>query len=359
MSEREFGGHWDVVIVGAGPAGSSTALPLAEAGCKVLLLERRSRVGVPVQCAEYIPQPLAGEVGAPPAALAQRVKSLRTFIRGSAVAENRWPGVVVNRDALDQHLVYRAVARGATLLTGCRVKSIEDHAVVFRQQGGMLRVTACVIVGADGPASVTGRHIGLRNLNFVYGLQVEAPLAEPLDHTQAHFREEFVGGYAWVFPKGDTANVGIGVERIAAKALPRLLTAFLEELRALGIIAGGPVCRRTGGLIPIGGPLPQSVRDHVLLVGDAAGQTDAVTGGGIPAAIHGGEIAGQAIREALAAGDPAGIRRYEEQWRDLMGRTLARSLGHRRRQTRDWNLGPFDRLIRRTWIAFPEYYHAC
>jgi len=359
MTERKLPGRWDVVITGAGPAGASVALPLAEAGWSVLMLERRSRVGEPVQCAEYIPFALAGEVGAPAAALAQRVHSLRTYIRGEVVAENQWPGIIVNRNVFDQHLVGRAVARGATLETGCQVKSIDGHAITFRRNGGIESVSARIIVGADGPASVTGRHIGLRNQTFVYGLQVEAPLAERLDHTQAHFREEFVGGYGWVFPRGRTANIGIGVERVAARSLPSLLAAFLAELRDRGVVADGAVRRRTGGLIPVGGPLARTVSAHVLLVGDAAGQTDAVTGGGIPAAVHGGAIAGEAIRDALSTGDPARMGQYEEQWRDLMGRTLDRSLGHRRRQTREWNLGSFNGLIRDTWIAFPEYYHAC
>ena len=120
--------HWDAIVIGAGPAGASAALPMARAGLSVLMIERRRRVGFPVQCAEYIPRILAGEVNAPEAAVAQRVGTLRTFIEGTLAAENEWPGVILNRVVFDRHLAERAVAAGATLWTNCAVSAVEDAA---------------------------------------------------------------------------------------------------------------------------------------------------------------------------------------------------------------------------------------
>ena len=340
-------GPWDAIVVGAGPAGTAAALPMARAGLRVLIVERRRRVGFPVQCAEYIPRILAGVVDAPEAAVAQPVSSLRTFIAGALAAENQWPGVVLNRAVFDRHLADRAVAAGATLWTGCTVSSVEDGAVTV----GAGRLEAGVIVGADGPLSITARSMECAPAEFVYGLQVEAPLAAPMPHTEAHFRPEFLAGYGWVFPKRAWANVGVAVARPAAARLPRLLDAFLATLRERGVIAPGATRSRTGGLIPVGGPPERTVRGHRALAGDAAGQTDPITGSGIPAAIECGRAAG----EAAALGS---LETYEEEWRGALGHSLRRALRHRRTQCAEWNQGNFERLIRRTWIAFPECFHA-
>jgi flavin-dependent dehydrogenase len=185
---------------------------------------------------------------------------------------------------------------------------------------------------------------------FVYGLQVEAPLGAPMRHTEAHFRPEFLAGYGWVFPKGGWANVGIAVARPAAARLPRLLDAFLAWLRGRGVVAPGATRARTGGLIPVGGPPARTVRGHRVLAGDAAGQTDPISGSGIPAAVQCGQAAGEAALGSLES--------YEMEWRGTFEHSLRRALGHRRTQCAEWNRGNFEGLIRRTWIAFPECFHA-
>jgi len=338
--------RWDAIVIGAGPAGASAALPMARGGLRVLMIERRRRVGFPVQCAEYIPRVLAGEVDAPEAAVAQRVATLRTFIAGELAGENTWPGVILNREAFDRHLADRAVAAGATLWTGCAVSSVEDGAVTV----GGERIEAGVIVGADGPLSLTARSMECAPGEFVYGLQVEAPLAAPMRHTEAHFRPEFLAGYGWVFPKGAWANVGVAVAHPAAARLPRLLDAFLSWLRERGVVAPGATRARTGGLIPVGGPPARTVRGRRALAGDAAGQTDPITGSGIPAAILCGQAAGEAALGSLES--------YDEEWRGTLGHSLGRALRHRRTQCTEWGQGSFERLIRRTWMAFPECFDA-
>ena len=338
--------RWDAIVIGAGPAGSSAALPMARAGMRVLMIERRRQVGFPVQCAEYIPRILAGEVEAPEAAVAQRVSTLRTYIAGKLAAENIWPGVILNRAVFDRHLADRAVAAGATLWTNRAVSAVEDGAVSLNGQ----RLTAGVIVGADGPRSLTARSMECAPAEFVYGLQVEAPLTAPMEHTEAHFRPEFVAGYGWLFPKGAWANVGVAAARGAAASLPGLLDAFLAGLRERGVVAAGPTRARTGGLIPVSGPPARTVRGRRVLAGDAAGQTDPITGSGIPAAIECGEAAGIAASGALAE--------YEDEWRGMREHSLDRALRHRRTQCAEWNRGSFERLIRRTWIAFPESFDA-
>jgi flavin-dependent dehydrogenase len=132
--------------------------------------------------------------------------------------------------------------------------------------------------------------------------------------------------------------------------LPRLLDAFLAWLRGRGVVAPGATRARTGGLIPVGGPPARTVRGHRVLAGDAAGQTDPISGSGIPAAVQCGQAAGEAALGSLES--------YEMEWRGTFEHSLRRALGHRRTQCAEWNRGNFEGLIRRTWIAFPECFHA-
>jgi len=189
---------------------------MARAGLSVLMIERRRRVGFPVQCAEYIPRILAGEVNAPEAAVAQRVGTLRTFIEGTLAAENEWPGVILNRVVFDRHLASAPSPRAPHCGPTARCPPWKTARCWWARGGS----PPGVIVGADGPLSITARSMDCAHTEFVYGLQVEAPLVAPMQHTEAHFRPEFLAGYGWMFPKGTWANVGVAVARPAAASLP-------------------------------------------------------------------------------------------------------------------------------------------
>ena len=109
----------DVLVIGAGPAGSTAARFAARKGVSVILLERRERVGIPVRCAEYVPLPVSRYVDLNHSGiLVQTVRSMETHIPGQSVKETIVPGVMINRDRLDQELADLAVKAGALLKTG-------------------------------------------------------------------------------------------------------------------------------------------------------------------------------------------------------------------------------------------------
>jgi digeranylgeranylglycerophospholipid reductase len=346
--------NWDVVVIGAGPAGASAARKAAVGGCRTLILERRRVVGRPVQCAEYVP--LAVATKAAPSSWAQSVEGMLTFIEGRLCAENRWPGVVLHRERFDQDLARQAVEAGACLLEGSRVQTLQEGRVTFFREGRPHEVEAPILIGADGPLSRTAMALGLRHRAFLHGFQVRAGLRSPMTHTEVHFWPMFREGYGWVFPKGEWANVGLGVARSQAGRLPGLLGTFLEHLRRRGIIGSELQGRPTGGLVPVGGPHPVTAGGSILLAGDAAGHTDPITGGGIPNAILCGELAGQVASEALGSGDMELLARYEESWRDLLLPSLERALTHRRQACENWMRGSFQDLVRSHWVAFREYF---
>ncbi len=345
---------WDVVVIGAGPAGSSAAREAALGGCKTLLLDRRKELGIPVQCAEYVPMAVA--LKASRSCWAQEVEGMQTYLEGRLLAENRWPGVVLHRDRFDLELAQEAVRAGACVLKGARVQRVEGNGVSFLRGGELLEVRAPVLVGADGPLSRSAMGLGLRHKTFLYGLQVKAPLRSPLCYTQVHFWQAFRGGYAWVFPKGNLANVGLGVARCEAGRLPELLGSFLEHLAQRGVLTRRPQGPPTGGLVPVGGPHGLTASGSVLLAGDAAGHTDPVTGGGVPSAILCGELAGRTAREALGSGRLERLKEYEQHWRDILMPALGRALRHRRLMDLEWLQGPFETLVRSHWVAFREYF---
>src|SRR5262249_49593219 len=154
---------------------------------------------------------------------------------------------------------------------------------------------------------------------FVYARQLSVPLLEPHADTDIFLSRDYHGGYGWLFPKRGVANVGIGVTPEARSRLKRLLDALHGGLIASGR-ARTRVLGRTGGLIPVGGPLcPHAARrgQLLLLAGDAAGLTNPVTGAGIHAAVLSGRLAGSAAAGYLGGAAQAGAE-YGEELHDVL-----------------------------------------
>ncbi len=346
--------RFDVLVVGSGPAGASAARAAAAAGASVLMIDRRRRVGEPVQCAEYIPRMLAAQVQIPEAAVVQEVVSLVTFLPDGEVVRKSAPGFMLDRARFDQGLAAAAAESGAHVWLETQALARRADRVLLRRRGQNLQVQVEVIVGADGPRSTVGTWIGQCNPRFVVGVQETVLLQEPLQDTEVYLGSRTPGGYAWLFPKGDRAHVGVGIQPALNGALKPALARFKRDLGA----RIGPVVARAGGLIPVGGPL--KVFDEaarVLLVGDAAGQTHAITGGGIPQAVICGAMAGEAAA-AAAGGDAGAFARYETQWHRAFGAVLEKAVRKREEMESQWYSGDLSQLLRRCWIACREYHHA-
>ena len=313
---------YDIVVVGAGPAGSTTARFAAEAGASVLVLERRAQVGVPVRCGELMPDlnemrnifPAAGDMSdifeVPSDLVSLKFDTIRIFSPKNTRYEVPFAGYTTHRDRLDQFFASQAVKAGAEILTGQKVTKVGPGKVSTDD----LSINAKVIVGADGPLSLVGKAFGLgRSADLCPAITVQVSGEfEPVP--EMYFGTVAPGGYAWVIPKKGCANVGLGVSRKFAKMTVGEYFDGFVKFRGLDV--GKP----EGKVVPMSMPVKRTVSGQAMIVGDAAGQVMAVNGGGIPIARITGKVAGTVAAANVLKGTP--LSDYEAEWRRQIYRPL-------------------------------------
>jgi digeranylgeranylglycerophospholipid reductase len=350
----------DLLVVGLGPAGSRAAWAAARAGLRVLAIDRRRRIGSPVQCAELVPALLRQDVANLGGAAVQGIDAMHTYIEdGTRDVTPHFPGAMIDRTCFDAALAHAASVAGAECRPGIALKLLDCEGIAHLTEDAAVR--ARVIVGADGPRSRVGRALGRVNRALTEARQVTVALARPYRATDIFLSCTMPGGYAWLFPKGGLAHVGAGVESAARARLPHLLTTLHAKLVQEGRV-GARILSRTGGAIPAGGmvdPVARMGRAAVLLAGDAAGLANPVTGAGISAAVQSGALAGAAAA-AWIGGDTAALTQYAEELEALFGPALARAVERRRAllEARAEDRAITPEAQRRAWIAYPEYWAA-
>ena len=334
MSERV---SVDVVVVGAGPAGSTAARLAAENGASVLLLEKDREVGIPVRCAEGVGESSLRKVLEPRPHWIMNTVQNAEFISPSGyrvlvhVGTDR--GFVLNRKIFDYELAQMAADAGAQVWTKAyaydllRDENDRVAGVKVRHLGREVEVAAKVVIGADGVESRVGRWAGLKTLTKMHDMetcvQVTAARVEAeTDRFYFFFGSQVApGGYAWVFPKGNgLANVGLGLSGdFSAVKKP---IDYLQELLDQHF-PGAAILTTVAGGVPCSGTVRKLVTDGLMLVGDAAHQANPVSGGGIAPGMIAGKIAGRVAAEAVREGDVSEkrLREYVREWDQEVGKT--------------------------------------
>jgi flavin-dependent dehydrogenase len=179
-------------------------------------------------------------------------------------------------------------------------------------------------------------------------------LTGAIETTEVHFIDEIHAGYGWVFPRGNEANVGLGMKPLpGGPSLSEDLSRFTAGLVERGIITPG-FRSRTAGWIPAG-PLRRFASGNVYLAGDAAGHTHPITGAGVAQAVIGGRMAGKHAARAVRSGNPAaGAESYQEEWRDMFGESHDKAWHRRLLLESRWQ--DLEEVIRSCWVAFREYH---
>jgi len=327
--------EFDVVVVGGGPSGATAADDLAEAGRRVLLLDKAGRIK---PCGGAVPPALMTEFAVPDSLLVSKITSARMISpkdnRVDMPVGNGYVGMV-DRDVFDEYLRDRAVGHGAERRTGTftRTEREPDGSATVHYTDGPGRdgaprsVHARFVVGADGalsqvarqniPASKKARAV------FAYHEVVRSPEVES-DSFGANRCDVFYQGkhspdfYAWVFPHGKTTSIGTGSMKKGFA-----LRDAVSRLRAESGLDGCETLRREGAPIPLE-PLRRwdNGRD-VVLAGDAAGVVAPASGEGIYYAMAGGRFAAEAIEEALQTGDARALKQARRRFMRAHGQVFA------------------------------------
>lgn len=336
----------DVLVVGAGPAGSMTAKWAAKSGARVLMIEKRQEIGSPVRCGEGMSKDWLKEVGitASPRWINVEVEGARIYSPSEKVFEinekhaGNEVGYVVERDAFDKQLAIDAANAGVEVLLKTAATGIlrENGGIVgvrAKAFGEPFEIRAKVTIAADGFESQVGRWAGiptnLATRDMDTCLQYRMTNVDcDTRYCDFYLGKVAPGGYVWVFPKADgLANVGIGVQlsKVTSTAAPRdYLDAWIANHPGY---AKGKKIDVVGGGVSISPPLKQTVTDGMMLVGDAARMIDPLTGGGIANGCIAGKICGEVAAEAAREGTPTKefLQKYEKGWRVRLEEKLYRN----------------------------------
>lgn len=317
---------WDVVVIGAGPAGASAAHAAAVTGRRVLLLEKAELPRYKT-CGGGIIGPSRDAL--PPGfelPLRDRVHAVTFTLNGRMTRTKRSRQMLfglINRPEFDAGLVDAARAAGAEVRTGVTVSRVEQHgpgvpdrrtvAVVVSGGGSGARqeeiVYARAVVGADGSASRIGAHVGVKLDQVDLGLEAEIPVPRSVAEDWAGRVlidwGPLPGSYGWVFPKGDSLTVGVISARGEGGATKRYLDDFVARLGLAGFepsVSSGHLTRCRADDSPLS-------RGRVLVCGDAAGLLEPWTREGISYALRSGRLAGEWAVRIAEAHDAVDARR--------------------------------------------------
>ncbi|MGZ3676871.1 MAG: geranylgeranyl reductase family protein, partial [Ktedonobacterales bacterium] len=337
-SSRSEARHYDVLVVGGGPAGLTAAEAAAKGGARVAVLERQKEIGYPVHTSggSWIGDMQA--IGIPDN-LYHPIRSV-TFLSPHREARFDYADpvcCVLDVRGVYQHLAGRTVAAGAKLHPNSPVEGpiVEDGRVVgviakdHRNRIGEWR--APVVIDASGFSCTlstrTSLHAGYKRYGYGAEYDFYAPNYDQDSLYLIMGSQVAPSGYAWAFPRGKgRVRLGVGVIRPDVDADAReYLDTFAERLPSLApVFAGASPVEYHTGLFPSEGVDEHFVGEGMLATGDAAGHGSTLVGEGIRFAIYSGQMAGAVAAEAVRAGDSSAqfLARYDRQWRARFGREM-------------------------------------
>ena len=337
---------YEVIVVGAGPAGSTAAKYLAEAGNNVLLVDKNKFPrdkpcggGIPDRVLKKFPYLRNREIIDSDTYGGYLYTS--TLTNRALISRDTPILAMIRRSTFDQKLVNLAMDSGALFQENIAIKSLifsQDYVELILQNGSHLK--SKVIIGADGIWSTVVKSIGngRNNPHFGFALFQEFPVGqETLDHyfTErrfCHVHLNYLGivGYGWVFPKKEHINIGIIEMKKQNRpgknesSLRDIYQHYLTMLKEQNIVPSSLSLEILKGAAIPNHPQKKTFADHVLICGDAAGFIQPFSGEGIDYAMTSGKLAAQVVTSALEKGNThaSSLSIYEKIWKHEFGRNI-------------------------------------
>jgi digeranylgeranylglycerophospholipid reductase len=331
--------YYDIVIVGAGPAGSTAARVAAQNGAKVLLLEKDREIGIPVRCGEAVGEKGLRRVLEPRSEwISNKIEAVRLFAPDGTIVKVHHDdiGFILDRKRFDYDLAMMAAQQGVKVVTKAYVYGLLNEnglitGVKVLHLGTHYQINARIVIGADGVESRVGRWAGLKTNVRLKDIETCVQMTVSnikleRGYCDFYFSNQLApGGYLWIFPKNaHLANIGMGIsgEYAEHKAPLFYLKEFINkkfpEAAILTTVAGG---------VPCAPFMERIVTNGLMLIGDAAHQANPLTGGGIVQCIIASEITGRVAASAIKENDTSEERlsEYAKDWDKVNGSSHRRA----------------------------------
>jgi digeranylgeranylglycerophospholipid reductase len=308
---------YDVLIIGAGPAGGSAAKSCAESGLSVLLVEEHKVVGEPLHCGECVSKICLDKLGeVPDSVIAKKVKGIKLYFPKNKIHYVDEEGAVVHKEKFEQWIIKTAKKAGAEIKLNTKVtalKKLKNSWIISTNNSRLKEIKAKIIIDASGAQAVTSNLLGLnKKFDIVMGLQYRIDDIAQTEYLDFYLLPDYApNGYLWMIPKSDgSANVGL-VTTDGSKLKP-LLDSFVK----LNKWENKKVTKIFGGPIPASGPVKNTFEDGLMLIGDAAGFTSPLFEGGTHLGIQSGIFAASVAKKAITTKDYSKkmLKEYYDLW---------------------------------------------
>lgn len=404
---------YDAAIIGAGPAGASLAYFLSDSGLKVVLIEKKKVADIPVRCAELVPGAITQLYNDKISGINNEINNMETYIGGELANIIKSDGFILDRNIFVDFLIREYIRKNGAYVNsanflnaeylscqnqgirtrpGRNLKSPYDKtgsaknktikiSVYSDKNKEVINIKTKILVGADGTNSKVSRIMnsffsenndsykksynaipkGIQSDN-AYIVAFQENLMRKKDYgnnAKIFFYPYLTCGYGWLFPKKESINVGLAInpETVKRNGLKNTYFRFKNDLVKNDIINGDEKQNSVvSGLAPVSGISPELVKSNIMIIGDAAGLCNPITGAGNFNAAVSAKIASEYIKKAISTGDSDILKEAGKEINNFFNISLSRAKNKRVILEEGWSGDNFEDLIKKTWISFKDYW---